>query len=69
MYIDANAKMTDSLERVLIEREANAMRGAAFAAIGGTLAGRLRRLARAAAGGLSSLRRSARDAKVDYVAG
>ena len=64
-----DTKLTDSLERILIEREANAMRGAAFAAIGSSIAGRIRRLARLAASTVASLRHRAKDAKVDYAAG
>ena len=69
MEFNENTKMTDSLERILIEREANARRGAAFAAIGGTLVAKLRRLGRGVVGILTSLRTSAKDAKVDYAAG
>ena len=69
MEFNENTKLTDSLERTLIEREANMMRGAAFAAMGGTLVAKLRRLGRGAVGALASLRTSAKDAKVDYAAG
>jgi hypothetical protein len=68
MYVDSSTKLTDSLERVLIEREARAMRSETFAVSGRELLAWVRRMVRAAAGTLASLRRDARDAKVDYVA-
>ena len=69
MEFNENTKLTDSLERTLIEREANAMRGAAFAAMGGTFVAKLHRFGRGAVGALASLRNSAKAAKVDYAAG
>ncbi len=68
MYVDSSTKLTDSLERVLIEREARAMRSETFAVSGRDLLARVRGLIRGAAGILARLRRDARDAQVDYVA-
>ncbi|NLD54570.1 MAG: hypothetical protein GX652_07910 [Burkholderiaceae bacterium] len=68
MYVDSSTKLTDSLERVLIEREARAMRSETFAVSGRTLLEGIRRAFRWAAAMLARLRRDARDAKVDYVA-
>ncbi len=63
------SKLTDSLERELSEREVEGLRVITFA---GLARGSLRRL-RQGAGMLGAairlLRRQARDAKVDYVAG
>jgi hypothetical protein len=68
MYVDSSTKLTDSLERVLIEREARAMRSETFAVSGRDLLARVRALIGGAAETLARLRREARDAKVDYVA-
>lgn len=69
MHTDSNTTMTDSLERILIEREANAMRGMVDAETWRALAAGPGRLWRAAAATLGSLRSRARDARVDYAAG
>ncbi len=68
MKFDEHTKLTDSLERILIEREANEMRGAAFAAMGRSVAVRLGRLGLGAAAILRFPRDRAKDAKVDYAA-
>lgn len=68
MYVDSSTKLTDSLERVLIEREARAMRSETFAVSGRELVASVRRAFRWCADTLARLRRDARDAKVDYVA-
>ena len=68
MYVDSSTKLTDSLERVLIEREARAMRSETFAVSGRELLAWVRGALRWASGTLARLRREARDAKVDYVA-
>jgi hypothetical protein len=68
MYVDSSTKLTDSLERVLIEREARAMRSETFAVSGRELLARLRLAFRWSADTLARLRRDAREAKVDYVA-
>ena len=68
MYVDSPSKLTDSLERVLIEREARAMRSETFAVSGRELLAGVRWLVRRSADTLARLRRDARDAKVDYVA-
>ena len=69
MYVDSHEKMTDSLERILIEREANAMRGAAFAQTARMLVAHIRRLGAVAIRVMGSLRTQAKDKKVDYAAG
>lgn len=69
MKLDEDTKLTDSLERALIEREANLMRNVALAEMGASLLASVRRLARGAVEGIASLRRRAKDAKTDYVAG
>lgn len=67
MEINANTKMTDSLERRLIQQEANAMRDVEFARLGSNLARGVARLARRAADAIALLRKQAHAAKVDYV--
>jgi len=62
-------KLTDSLERELNRREIEAVHGLAFT---GLASGSLRRFLRAGSAlgaAIDLLRRQARDAKVDYVAG
>ncbi len=69
MKFDEDTKLTDSLERTLIEREANALRNVAFRKMGASLLDSVRRLGRGAVAGIASMRRRAKDAKTDYVAG
>jgi hypothetical protein len=69
MYTDSKITMTDSLERILIEREVNAMRSAAAAAMWRAFASAVRRSWRAAGRIVGTLRRRAKEAGVDYAGG
>lgn len=69
MKIDSNTTMTDSLERILIEREANAMHSVVDATTWRDLLAGSVAVWRLATDTLRKVRGRARDAHVDYVAG